>query len=122
MNWIEQAVAQFCQDLGCSIPGAPSELIQLDLPSGECLQLERHSEKLTLWLAIDVPWHQSQQVLVTAMQRCCAEVAPAMPVRCGWLNDRLLLFVTLPERRVTVPSLHQALNTLTNVRAEACQL
>lgn len=118
MNWIEQAIAQFCQDLGCAIPGAPTELIQLDLPSGECLQLESHEEKLTLWLAVDVPWHQNHSVLTAAMRRCSAEMAPALPLRCGWLNDQLLLFITLAERKVTVPSLHQALETLMGVRTE----
>ena len=49
-----------------------------------------------------------------------AAQAPALPVRCGWLEeDQLILFVTLDERNVTLPLLHQALRTLTQLQREA---
>ncbi|MGL4249423.1 MAG: SycN family type III secretion system chaperone Acr2 [Aeromonas sp.] len=119
MNWIEPLLVQFCQDLGITIGDNPHSLIQLELEQSGTLQLEHHLGKLTLWLARVVPWHQSEEVIRRAMSLTAAAQAPALPLRCGWLgDDRLLLFVTLDERAVTLPLLHQALATLTRLQRE----
>lgn len=120
MNWIEPQLVQFCQDLGITIGDNPHSLIQLELEQSGTLQLERHQGQLTLWLARRVPWHQSGEAIRRAMSLTAAAQAPALPVRCGWLEeDQLILFVTLDERNVTLPLLHQALRTLTQLLREA---
>ena len=117
MNWIEPQLVQFCQDLGITIGDNPHSLIQLELEQSGTLQLERHQGQLTLWLARPLPWHQSGEAIRRAMSFTAAAQAPALPVRCGWLGeDRLILFVTLDERAVTLPLLHQALRTLTRLQ------
>ncbi|ENY73363.1 MULTISPECIES: SycN family type III secretion system chaperone Acr2 [Aeromonas] len=120
MNWIEPQLVQFCQDLGITIGDKPHTLIQLELEQSGTLQLERHQGQLTLWLARRVPWHQSGDAIRRAMSLTAAAQAPVLPVRCGWLEeDQLILFVTLDERNVTLPLLHQALRTLTQLQREA---
>ena len=57
--------------------------------------------------------------MLRALSRCYSRAAPPLPLRCGWTGEsRLLLFITLEARRVTVPVLHQALRTLIAVREE----
>jgi len=119
MNWIEPLLVHFCQDLGITIGDNPHSLIQLELEQSGTLQLERHQGQLTLWLARAVPWHQSGEAIRRAMTLTAAAQGPVLPVRCGWLGeDQLLLFVTLDERAVTLPQLHQALTTLTRLQRE----
>lgn len=119
MNWIDPLLVQFCQDLGLTLGDAPQPLIQLELEQSGTLQLEQHQGQLTLWLARAVPWHQSGDAIRRAMTLTAAAQAPALPVRVGWLaEDRLILFVTLDERALTLPLLHQALRTLTQLQRE----
>lgn len=119
MNWIDPLLVQFCQDLGLTIGDNPQPLIQLELEQSGTLQLEQHQGRLTLWLARNLPWHQSCDAIRRAMTLTAAAQAPALPVRVGWLaEDRLILFVTLDERALTLPLLHQALRTLTQLQRE----
>lgn len=119
MNWIDPLLVQFCQDLGLTLGDAPQPLIQLELEQSGTLQLEQHQGQLTLWLARAVPWHQSGDAIRRAMTLTAAAQAPILPVRVGWLaEDRLILFVTLDERALTLPLLHQALRTLTQLQRE----
>ncbi|MGY3903958.1 SycN family type III secretion system chaperone Acr2 [Aeromonas lusitana] len=119
MNWIDPLLVQFCQDLGLTIGDNPQHLIQLELEQSGTLQLEQHQGQLSLWLARAVPWHQSGDAIRRAMTLTAAAQAPALPVRVGWLaEDRLILFVTLDERALTLPLLHQALRTLTQLQRE----
>lgn len=119
MNWIEPLLVHFCQDLGITIGDNPHHLIQLELEQSGTLQLERYQGQLTLWLARMMPWHQSGEAIRRAMTLTAAAQGPALPVRCGWLGeDQLILFVTLDERAVTLPQLHQALATLTRLQHE----
>lgn len=119
MNWIDPLLVQFCQDLGLTLGDAPQPLIQLELEQSGTLQLEQHQGQLTLWLARSLPWHQSGDAIRRAMTLTAAAQAPALPVRVGWLaEDRLILFVTLDERALTLPLLHQALRTLTQLQRE----
>ncbi|MGY3942370.1 SycN family type III secretion system chaperone Acr2 [Aeromonas tecta] len=119
MNWIEPLLVQFCQDLGITIGDNPHHLIQLELEQSGTLQLERHQGQLSLWLAHRLPWHQSDVGIRRAMTLTAAANGPALPVRCGWLaEDQLILFVTLDERSITLPLLHQALRTLIQLQHE----
>jgi type III secretion system chaperone SycN len=119
MNWIEPLLVQFCQDLGIAIGDNPHHLIQLELEQSGTLQLERHQGQLSLWLARSLPWHRSDDAIRRAMTLTAAAQAPALPVRVGWLaEDQLILFVTLDERALTLPLLHQALRTLTRLQHE----
>ncbi|QWZ65562.1 SycN family type III secretion system chaperone Acr2 [Aeromonas sp. FDAARGOS 1417] len=119
MNWIEPLLVQFCQDLGITIGDNPHSLIQLELEQSGTLQLERHQGQLILWLARAVPWHQSGEAIRRAMTLTAAAQGPTLPVRSGWLGeDQLILFVTLDERAVTLPQLHQAVTTLTRLQRE----
>ena len=119
MNWIEPLLVQFCQDLGITIGDNPHSLIQLELEQSGTLQLERHQGQRILWLARAVPWHQSGEAIRRAMTLTAAVQGPALPVRSGWLGeDQLILFVTLDERAVTLPQLHQAVTTLTRLQRE----
>ena len=119
MQWIDQALAQFCQDMGVALPSPLSDLIQLEFEHMGTLQLERHANGLTVWLALELPWHQAHQGMLRAMSRSYSRAAPELPLRCGWSGDtRLLLLITLDARRVTAPVLHQALRTLIRVREE----
>lgn len=119
MNWIDPLLVQFCQDLGLTLGDDPQPLIQLELEQSGTLQLEQHQGQLTLWLARSLPWHQSGDAIRRAMTLTAAAQAPALPVRVGWLaEDRLILFVTLDERALTLPLLHQALRTLTQLQRE----
>jgi len=119
MQWIDQALAQFCQDMGVALPSPLSDLIQLEFEHMGTLQLERHANGLTVWLALELLWHQAHQGMLRAMSRSYSRAAPELPLRCGWSGDtRLLLLITLDARRVTAPVLHQALRTLISVRDE----
>ena len=119
MKWIDQALTRFCQDMGVALPSPLSDLVQLEFEHAGTLQLERHAHGLTLWLALELPWHQAHQGMLRALSRCYSRAAPPLPLRCGWAGEsRLLLFITLEARRVTVPVLHQALRTLIAVREE----
>ena len=119
MQWIDQALTRFCQDMGVALPSPLSDLVQLEFEHAGTLQLERHAHGLTLWLALELPWHQAHQGMLRALSRCYSRAAPPLPLRCGWTGEsRLLLFITLEARRVTVPVLHQALRTLIGVREE----
>ncbi|HGB7289653.1 TPA: hypothetical protein ACIXXC_001762 [Pseudomonas aeruginosa] len=55
MDWVELAVAQFCQDLRVSVPAPLARVVQLDFEDSGTLQLERHGEQLSLWLALTLP-------------------------------------------------------------------
>lgn len=56
---------------------------------------------------------------ISAFTPAAAAQGPALPVRSGWLGeDQLILFVTLDERAVTLPQLHQAVTTLTRLQRE----
>ncbi|MFJ2481347.1 type III secretion chaperone SycN [Pseudomonas sp. NPDC087598] len=116
MHWIDQALAQFCQDLGVVVPAPAGALIQLEFEESGTLQLERHERKLTLWLAVDLAWHQVHQGAIRALALTFSRTGPALPMRCAWASGRLLLLITLDERRVTAPVLHQALRTLSSAR------
>lgn len=119
MNWIEPLLVQFCQDLDITIGNNPHHLIQLELEQSGTLQLERHQGQLSFWLARRLPWHQSDVGIRRAMTLTAAANGPALPVRCGWLaEDQLILFVTLDERSITLPLLHQALRTLIQLQHE----
>lgn len=117
MHWIDQALAQFCQDLGVVVPTPLVALIQLEFEETGTLQLEQHNRKLTLWLAVDLEWHQVHQGAVRALAMVFSRTGPELPLRCGWAGDtRLLLLITLDERRVSALVLHQALRTLSAAR------
>lgn len=117
MHWIDQALAQFCQDLGVAVPAPAGSLIQLEFEETGTLQLEQHDRKLTLWLAVDLEWHQVHQGAIRALALTFSRTGPELPLRCGWAADtRLLLLITLDERRVTAPVLHQAFRTLSSAR------
>ncbi|NRN30055.1 type III secretion chaperone SycN [Photorhabdus heterorhabditis] len=119
MNWVEPQLLQFCQDLGVEMSDASSPLIQIDFEHSGTLQIERYGELLTLWLAHEIPWHQGGDVMVKAMSLTFSGLGPELPLRCGWLgDDRLLLFVTLDERCITLPLLHQAFCSLLKVQRE----
>lgn len=123
MSWIEQVLSQFCQDLGVSVPSPLGHLIQLDFEQGAILQLERHGQALTLWLALDLPWHHVYPAARHVLSRTYSRTGPPLPLRCGWAGEsRLLLFITLSEWRVTLPVLHEALATLMSVRNEVVNL
>ncbi|WP_118985018.1 type III secretion chaperone SycN [Photorhabdus sp. CRCIA-P01] len=119
MNWIEPQLLQFCQDLGMEMSDASSPLIQIDFEYSGTLQIEHYGGALTLWLAREIPWHQGKEVMVKAMLLTFSGQGPELPLRCGWLGeDRLLLFVTLDERHITLPLLHQAFRSLLRVQRE----
>ncbi|OCQ54612.1 Chaperone protein SycN [Photorhabdus australis subsp. thailandensis] len=119
MNWIEPQLLQFCQDLGMEMSDVPSSLIQIDFEYSGMLQIERYGGLLTLWLAREISWHQRGDVMIKAMSLTFSGLGPELPLRCGWLgDDRLLLFVTLDERCVTLPLLHQAFSSLLRVQRE----
>ncbi|MOA68497.1 Chaperone protein SycN [compost metagenome] len=44
-------------------------------------------------------------------------MAPALPLRCGWVGQsELLLFITLAVAQITLPTLQQAYQTLLAAR------
>lgn len=117
MHWIDEALAQFCQNQGVSVPAPVADLIQLESEVWGTLQLERHGRNLTLWVALELPWHMHYQALNRALALVYSRTGPVLPLRCGWVQDNaLLLFITLGERRVTVPVLEEALSTLSRAR------
>ena len=117
MHWVSEALAQFCQNRGVSVPAPVADLIQLELEALGTLQLERHGRSVTMWVALELPWHMHYQALNRALALTYSRTGPAMALRCGWVQDNsLLLFITLGERRVTVPVLEEALRTLARAR------
>ncbi|SPY53222.1 type III secretion protein [Pseudomonas aeruginosa] len=113
MDWVELAVAQFCQDLRVSVPAPLARVVQLDFEDSGTLQLERHGEQLSLWLACDLAWHQAYRGTLRALRLCHARAAGSLPLRCAWSGEsRLLLCITLEARQVGIPTLHQALQAL----------
>ncbi|MCR3851425.1 type III secretion chaperone SycN [Pseudomonas aeruginosa] len=70
MDWVELAVAQFCQDLRVSVPAPLARVVQLDFEDSGTLQLERHGEQLSLWLACDLAWHQAYRGTLRALRLC----------------------------------------------------
>lgn len=117
MHWIDDSLAQFCQNQGVSVPAPVGDLLQLEFDVLGTLQLERHGRCLTLWVAVELPWHAHYQALNRALALTYSHTGPVLPLRCGWVQDNcLLLFITLAERRVTVPVLEEALRTLSRAR------
>ncbi len=93
--------------------------MQLVFEHGDMVQLEQHDEQLTIWLSYPALWHQRENDMVRAMSIVWSERAPELPVRCSWLKEQqLLLLITLEAAQVTVPVLHQSLQTLWRVRRE----
>ena len=122
MRWVEQAIGQFCQELGVPLPSPPDRVIQLQFEHSGIVQLEQHSEQLTVWLALDAPWHQTQTCLQRAMSASFSEQTGELPLRCGWLGEQqLLLLVTLEQPQVTAALLHQTLQTLLRVRQQVLE-
>lgn len=122
MRWIEQALSQFCQELEVPLPSPIEKIIQLVFEHSGTLQLEQHDEQLTLWLSCEVPWHQAQACMARAMSACWSQQASELPLRCSWLGEQqLLLLITLDERQVTVPVLHQSFKTLIDVRRKVME-
>jgi type III secretion system chaperone SycN len=116
MHWVDEALGQFCENQGVSVPAPVADLIQLEF-EGWTLHLERHACCLTLWIALELPWHMHYQALNRALVLVYSRTGPGLPLRCGWVRDNaLLLFITLGERRVTVPVLEEALRTLSRAR------
>ncbi len=116
MHWVDEALGQFCENQGVSVPAPVADLIQLEF-EGWTLHLERHACCLTLWIALELPWHMHYQALNRALVLVYSRTGPGLPLRCGWVRDNALLFITLGERRVTVPVLEEALRTLSRARA-----
>lgn len=103
MDWVELAVAQFCQDLRVSVPAPLARVVQLDFEDSGTLQLERHGEQLSLWLACDLAWHQAYRGTLRALRLCHARAAGSLPLRCAWSGEsRLLLCITLEARQVGI--------------------
>ena len=90
MQWIDQALTRFCQDMGVALPSPLSDLVQLEFEHAGTLQLERHAHGLTLWLALELPWHQAHQGMLRALSRCYSRAAPPLPLRCGWAGESRL--------------------------------
>ena len=119
MDWVELAVAQFCQDLRVTVPAPLARVVQLDFEDSGTLQLERHGEQLSLWLPCDLAWHQAYRGTLRALRLCHARAAGSLPLRCAWSGEsRLLLCITLEARQVGMPTLHQALQALRSARSE----
>ena len=116
MRWVDEALVQFCQSQGVSVSAPVADLIQLEFQAWT-LHLERHARSLTLWVALELPWHMHYQALNRALALTYSRTGPGLPLRCSWVRDNgLLLFITLGERRVTVPVLEEALRTLSRAR------
>lgn len=102
MHWMEQALSQFCQELGIVLPLPAGNVVQLVFEHSGTLQFEQHGEQLTVCLACEIPWHQIQDCIVRAMSAVWSQCAPELPLRCSWLGEQqLLLLITLEARQVT---------------------
>lgn len=80
---------------------------------------EQHGATLTLWLARSLAWHQCEDAMVKALTLTAAQKSGALPLRAGWLGEnQLVLFVSLDERSLTLPLLHQAFEQLLRLQQE----
>lgn len=119
MDWCEEAMVQFCQGYELDLPLTQRALVSLGFEEAGLLQLERHDTKLTLWLVLDAPYFDAPTMIERALRLTCSRVAPALPLRCGWVDGaELLLFITLDEQRVGLRTLQQAYATLLAARAQ----
>ncbi|MDF9618796.1 type III secretion chaperone SycN [Pseudomonas entomophila] len=119
MDWCEEALVQFCQGFELDLPLAQRALVSLHFEETGLLQLERHDRQLTLWLVLEVPHFDAPAMVERALRLICSRVAPSLPLRCGWVGEvELLLFITLDEQRVSLPTLQQAYATLLAARAQ----
>ncbi|CRY33046.1 type III secretion chaperone SycN [Yersinia enterocolitica] len=119
MSWIEPIISHFCQDLGVPTSSPLSPLIQLEMAQSGTLQLEQYGATLTLWLARSLAWHRCEDAMVKALTLTAAQKSGALPLRAGWLGEsQLVLFVSLDERSLTLPLLHQAFEQLLRLQQE----
>ncbi|MNJ17686.1 Chaperone protein SycN [compost metagenome] len=117
MDWCDEALARFCQGLGVELSESDRSLITLQFEQVGILQIERHEAKLTLWLVLEVPGYDAAKMIERALRLTYSAMAPALPLRCGWVGQsELLLFITLAVAQITLPTLQQAYQTLLAAR------
>jgi len=119
MDWCEEALVRFCQGFELELPPTERALITLQFDEVGMLQLERHGGHLTLWLVVNVAHFEAPAMIERALRLTSSRIAPALPLRCGWVGeDELLLFITLAEQMVSLPSLQQAYRILLDTRQQ----
>ncbi|AMK30400.1 Type III secretion chaperone SycN [Pseudomonas putida] len=97
----------------------PQTVLRLELPDTGVLQFERQAGQLTLWLSVTLPGALFEHALSSALRHVHDQQAPGQLLRCGLLSDeRLVLLLSLDERRVTEQALREAYRLLSQVRAE----
>ncbi|MEB5934179.1 hypothetical protein MXL15_18420 [Pseudomonas mosselii] len=119
MDLCTEAIVRFCRDQGVLLAHPPQTVLRLELPDTGVLQFERQAGQLTLWLSFALPGALFEHALSSALRHVHDQQAPGQLLRCGLLSDeRLVLLLSLDERRVTEQALREAYRLLSQVRAE----
>ncbi|ATB63722.1 type III secretion chaperone SycN [Pseudomonas mosselii] len=119
MDLCTEAIVRFCRDQGVLLAHPPQTVLRLELPDTGVLQFERQAGQLTLWLSFALPEALFEHALSSALRHVHDQQAPGQLLRCGLLSDeRLVLLLSLDERRVTEQALREAYRLLSQVRAE----
>ncbi|MDN4497881.1 hypothetical protein [Pseudomonas mosselii] len=119
MDLCTEAIVRFCRDQGVLLAHPPQTVLRLELPDTGVLQFERQAGQLTLWLSVTLPGALFEHALSSALRHVHDQQAPGQLLRCGLLSDeRLVLLLSLDERRVTEQALREAYRLLSQVRAE----
>ena len=119
MDLCTEAIVRFCRDQGVLLAHPPQTVLRLELADTGVLQFERQAGQLTLWLSVTLPGALFEHALSSALRHVHDQQAPGQLLRCGLLSDeRLVLLLSLDERRVTEQALREAYRLLSQVRAE----
>ena len=114
MSWIDASVNEFCRGMGLdAVDFSSAGRVQLDFEQSGTLHIERHGEQLFLMLSQALSWHQTSDIIQSALSLCHADQGWPFEIKTGLLDEQTLVFsARINGEEVTLPTLEQAFTLL----------
>ncbi|ENK2310946.1 type III secretion chaperone SycN [Vibrio alginolyticus] len=114
MSWIDASVDEFCRGMWLyAVDFSSAGRVQLDFEQSGTLHIERQGEQLFLMLSRALSWHQTSDMIQSALCLCHADQGWPFEIKTGLLDEQTLVFsARLKGEEVTLPTLEQAFTLL----------
>ncbi|GAK15952.1 type III secretion outermembrane negative regulator of secretion [Vibrio sp. JCM 19053] len=100
MSWIDASVDEFCRGMGLdAVDFSSAGRVQLDFEQSGTLHIERQGEQLFLMLSRALSWHQTSDMIQSALCLCHADQGWPFEIKTGLLDEQTLVFFSKAKRR-----------------------
>ena len=119
MEWVNNAIDNFCESAGLESSFETTGRIQLLFEQSGLLNIEIVREDLLLFLTRNLDWHQRDKCQYHALKLCSYEHGWPFLIRAGMLGEEsLVMTAAIPLNDVTLPTIEQAFNLLSRLHDE----